>query len=321
LAIGARPYNGWTFSNRADQHPSDFLNHRIQIFVEFVLMIRTLSLLPPFLALVASVCVGAAQAQVSNYHVGSDNLPTLASGTYAGLPNPNYQRLTFLRFNDLEVSDPVTSHWHAIGTYAYTGPAGSPSVQSTSGNNRIPETLTGFSPLNLHPGSGVFAGKLVSGIADASPQSHDHYDRLEMRSVQDLASASVGSVENYLYNSSGGRWNQPLGANAQIALQLLSHTPGLGVAATSGTSILANDNDIVSIGQGDGWAFTPVFWVVANVAPGTYSATLRLIDQSGTFQPSGTFNLDFAVVPEPASAALVVGALVAGVAIRRRRRA
>jgi hypothetical protein len=262
---------------------------------------------------------GGAQADFTNYHVGRDNLQTIASGTYAGLPNPNYQRLTFLRFNDLEVSDQVTSHWHSIGAYSYTGPAGSPVVQSTNGNNRIPETFTGYAPLILHPGSGVFAGKLVSGIPDASPQSAVHYDRLAMTSVQDLASEPAGTVENYLYNSSGGRWNQPLGANAQIALKLLSHTPGLGVAASNGTSILVNDNDVAAIGQGDAWSIAPVFWVDASAAPGAYSASLQLVDQSGGLADSGVFHLDFQVVPEPSAAVLSMAGAAVAVAFGRRR--
>lgn len=269
-------------------------------------------------AFAVGLAAGAAHAQLINYHVGSDNLQTLASGTYTGLANPNYQRLTFLRFNDLEVSDPATSHWHSIGTYTYTGPAATPTVQSTNGNNRIPETFTGFAPLPLLPGSGAFAGKLVSGVPNSTPQSQDHYDRLEMRSVQELAGDPPGSTENFLYNSSGGRWNQPLGANARIALELLSHSPGLNVATQTGTQILANDLDRFEIGQGDDWSFTPVFWVDSSAAPGTYSAQLRLVDESGTYLPSGSFNFDFAVVPEPTSLALA-GAALAAIAVGRRR--
>lgn len=267
--------------------------------------------------LFASLAAGVAHGQLINYHVGSDNRQTLSSGTYTGLANPNFQRLTFLRFNDLEVSDPATSHWHSIGAYSYTGPAATPTVQSTSGNNRIPETFTGFDPLPLLPGAGAFAGKLVSGIPNATPQSQDHYDRLEMRSVQELAGDPPGSTENFLYNSSGGRWNQPLGAGAQINLELLSHTPGLNVATQSGMQILANDLDRIEIGQGDDWSFTPVFWVDGNSALGTYSAQLRLLNASGGYLPSGSFNLDFAVVPEPGTLGLAAVGMMAVFALRR----
>ena len=277
-------------------------------------LFRCLSLVAVATGLFAS----AVHAQLINYHVGRDNLQTLISGTYSGLANPNYQRLTFLRFNNLEVSDPATSHWHAIGTYIYTGPAATPTIPSTNGNNRIPETFTGFAPLPLLPGSGIFAGKLVSGIPNATPQSQDHYDRLEMRPVQELASGPVGSTENFLYNSSGGRWNQPLGGGAKISLELLSHSPGLKIATQTGTQILINDLDLFEIGQGDDWSFTPVFWTDGSAAPGTYSAQFRLVDGSGTYLPSGSFNLDFAVVPEPGPLTLIAVALTAA-AIGRRR--
>jgi hypothetical protein len=272
------------------------------------------------LTIVAALTSAAAHAQFINYHVGRDNLETFVTGTYAGLPNPNYQRLTFLRFNDLEVSDPASSHWHAIGAYSYAGPTGSPTVLPTNGNNRIPETFTGFAPLPLLPGSGAFVGKLVSGIPNGTPQSHDHYDRLEMRSVQELSAAAPGTTEHFLYNSSGGRWNQPLGANARIGLQLLSQTPGLNVATLAGTPILENDLDVFEIGQGDDWSFTPVFWADGNAAPGTYSASLKLVDLSGGIPDSGTFHLDFQVIPEPATFSLALGSAALALVLVRRRR-
>lgn len=263
---------------------------------------------------------GTSRAEIVNYHVGRDSLPTLVAGSYSGLVNPNHQRLTLLRFNDLEVSDPAVSHWHSIGTFSYSGPAASPTVLSTNGNNRIPEIFTGFAPLNLSPGHGAFDGKLVSGVADGSPQSLNHYDRLEMRSVQDLLSGAPGSVENFLYNSSSSRWNQPLGEGTQIVLELLGLTPGLHLSDLQAVSTLANVGESMLVGQGDDWSFEPVFWVDGSAGAGTYSAQFRLIDTSGTHLPSGTINFDFAVVPEPS--AVVLGALgVATLAVVRRQRA
>ena len=131
-----------------------------------------------------------------------------------------------------------------------------------------------------------------------------------------LAAYSVyaASYGSYKRNSASSELTQ----NARIALELLSHSPGLNIATQTGTQILANDLDRFEIGQGDDWSFTPVFWVDNSAAPGTYSAQLRLVDESGAYLPSGSFNLDFAVVPEPTSLALA-GAGLAAIAVGRRR--
>ncbi len=261
--------------------------------------------------IVAAASVGALVDAVEvygvNYHVGIDKREVLTFGTYAGLANPNKDRLTFLRYNDLEVSDPVNTHYHSIGSYSYTGPIDTAAVVDTNTNNQIPETFTGYAPLNLHPGSGPFVGKLVSGIADASPQSEHHYDRLEMRSVQEFASATEPSAEFYLYNSSSEGWNTPLGPNTRVALQLLSHSPELAVAGLDGATLLEDDGDIYEIGMGDEWSLTPVFWVDDDAALGTYSASFKLTDLSGSLSESGVFTLNFAVVPEPTTLGALLG--------------
>jgi hypothetical protein len=69
------------------------------------------------------------------YIIGVDSLGTLTRGTYAGLPNPNHRRLTFLYTH----YTPGTEHFHSIGAWSYTGSRDTPIVRDTSGNNRIPE--------------------------------------------------------------------------------------------------------------------------------------------------------------------------------------
>ncbi len=265
----------------------------------------------------AGALVDAAEAYDINYHVAVDKREVLTFGTYAGLANPNKDRLTFLRYNQQEVSDPTRTHYHSIGSYSYTGPVDTSTVTNTNTNNQIPETFTGYAPLNLHPGSGPFAGKLISGIPDTSPQSEHDYDRLEMRSVQDIADAVEPSPEFYLYNSSSGGWKTPLGTDTRVALELLGHSPGLAVAGLDGTVLLENDGDIHEIGVGDDWSFTPVFWVDDDAALGTYSASFKLVDLNGSIAESGVFTLNFAVVPEPTTLGLALG--LGGLCCGRRR--
>lgn len=50
-------------------------------------------------------------------YVGYDGLATIASGTYAGLSNPNPNCLIFLLDHG--------NYFHGIGVYRYTGPGGS----------------------------------------------------------------------------------------------------------------------------------------------------------------------------------------------------
>src|SRR5690349_3565 len=85
-------------------------------------------------------------------YIGYDGLSTVASGTYAGLSNPNLNRLTLL----LDHGD----HFHGIGAYSYTGPATSPTILPTNTNNRIPEISSKEEPLPLTHGGGLYADTL-----------------------------------------------------------------------------------------------------------------------------------------------------------------
>ncbi|WP_447984293.1 all3515 family Zur-repressed PEP-CTERM protein [Nitrospira sp. Nam74] len=269
-----------------------------------------------FFVLVSMLTATGAYAVTSEFYVAVDELTTIASGTYAGLANPNYNHLTYLR-GHIE-PDPTTNHFHGIGSYSYTGPAGSQSIIWTNANNRIPETSTGQPPLPLVAGIGAYAGLLVS---DAIPGLE--YSDLTIHSVELLNGFPAGAPEHYLYNSSGGRWNGSL-AGAQVGLQLISLTAGLRINNELGHPILNSVGDVYVLGAGHSLAFTPTFWTEGTAPSGTYSAQFRLVDLGSDmgrspFAPSGTFNIDFQVVPEPSTATLfALGIGVLGIpAIRR----
>lgn len=231
-------------------------------------------------------------------YIGLDGLQVLSRGTYAGLENPNYNRLTLLFAHREE--NPADNHFHGIGTYSYFGPVDSPSISSTNTNNRIPETYTGIPPLQLLPGKGVYAGRLISS------HTHAEYSNLNIKAVTSLAGASAADDEN-LFNSSDGRWQSSL-AGANIGLKLVEISSGLNIANELGETILDSVGEIYTIGSGNNFSFTPTFWTSKTAKVGNYSATFQLVDL-GTdnnripFGKSGTFSFDFRVetVPEPST--------------------
>jgi MYXO-CTERM domain-containing protein len=274
------------------------------------------------------LAVGAqADPVYPQYYIGVDSRPTV---TYRQLPtdaavtldNPNRNRLTLLVAHWDEAS-PASNHYHSIGTYSYTGPTAAPSVRDTSGNNRIPEVSTALPPLSLLPGSGLFAGKLISGL----DTGHEYEGLLlQPTKVLDVAGAPDNDPRKIMFHSSGDRWSSSLG-NAQIALELVSITPGLHIADMVANPILQNVGDIFNLGVGDDWSFTPTFWTDAAAAPGTYSAEFRLHDGRATgdaFGSSGRFHFDFRVnavaIPEPSTITLLAPAVLGALALRRRRR-
>lgn len=230
------------------------------------------------------------------FYIGVDGQETLTRGVYAGLANPNYNRLTFLFAHREE--DPLTNHFHGIGAYSYSGPFSSPTINPTNTNNRIPETYTGLPPLRLVPGAGIYQGRLVT------IPSAEEYSNLRMKPVAAInKSSDLG--EQILFNSSGGRWKGSL-ADAAIALQLVAITEGLNIANSSGVDILKNIGDTYTIGSGDDFSFLPTFWLGSSAQPGKYSATFKLLDVGSTqdrtaFKQSGTFTIDFQTVPEPST--------------------
>lgn len=242
------------------------------------------------------------------FYVGVDNLATL-SGAYAGLPNPNFDRLTLLFEHG--------NHYHGIGTYSLVGPAPHPGVVSTNSNNRIPETYTGDDPLPLAAGSGLYADALRSAVGPSE------YSFLGIASVQTLAGYAPGSPEDVLFHSSGDRWSRSLGS-AVVGLQLVSATAGLHVG-TDAVKNLFESSDTILLGAGNTFEFKPVYWVGNTAAAGTYSATFRLVDlaATGPLANSGEFHFDFAVaapVPEPELyAMLALGLPLVAWAARRRK--
>ncbi len=268
-------------------------------------------------ALAAAVLLaGSAQAVMAEavggagYMIGFDGLETLTSGVYAGQANPNFGRLTLL-FNH-------GNHFHAIGAYSLTGLADAPTVESTNGNNRLPEISSLQAPLTLTVGTGAYAGKLVSTGNDAL-----EYGDLRVVAYDVLLDAEPGSAEEILANSSSGRYRSSL-AGVNVGLQLVSVTDGLRLGGLDNPELF-DVGSTIQISTGAGLDFTPVFWVEPGAAAGTYSATLRFVEldaNGAALGLSGFFNVDFAApapVPVPAAAWLMGSALIPMV-IRARRR-
>lgn len=256
------------------------------------------------------------------WYVGVDGQRTLTTGSYAGLANPNYGRLTLL-YAHYYLDNPNSNHFHGIGTWVYSGPAGNPVINSTNANNRIPELgqrafPTGQEYLPLLPGSGAWAGKFVSGLDGGA------YSNLRIKAVSSLAT-STDPNEQVMWNRTNARWGTNL-TGASIALQLMDITPGLNVATQAGVPIVTGVGTFVNSGQGADLDFTPVFWIDENAPVGRlYSATFRLLDLgTGTgYQPwrdSGTFTFDFQVVPEPGSMVTLASGLFGFGALALRRK-
>ncbi|MFM7577874.1 MAG: all3515 family Zur-repressed PEP-CTERM protein [Microcystaceae cyanobacterium] len=237
----------------------------------------------------------------SNHHhlmIGRDNRAILPSGTYAGVSNPNYNRLSLL-FPHLH--DPVsTSGFHGIGIYSYIGPTDNPTIIPTNTNNQLPETGQA-PPLSLTTGQGVFANKVVSGVTE-----QNMYSDLKMKPVAHLKEDLDDPFAYAIYHAGNDRWNGLLGDDASISIELVSISPGLGVANEQGQNLFSNLGDTYLIGQGDHFSFTPIFYADPSTTVQTYSASFRLLDTNSNngrtpWLPSGTFSMNFQAnpVPEP----------------------
>ncbi len=242
----------------------------------------------------------SAHAELVSTYVGIDGRAVLPSGTYAGLPNPNAGRLTFLHAHEIP-DNLANNHYHGIGAYTYAGSATAPVTTNSNAGNRIPEVYTGLPGLTLIPSTNpVFAGRLASG------RTAEQYSDLRMRSVQDLAKYGFGSSEQYMFLSSGGTRTNRLDG-AVIALELVSKSEGLSIGDTSNVSLASAPGDRITLGDGNSLEFLPVFSVPATASEGTYSASFKLVD-IGTGEghvaipESGVFHLDFRVAPAPAMA-------------------
>lgn len=247
---------------------------------------------------------GSRWADGIGFYIGIDTRVVVPSGTYAGQANPNAGRLTLL----FDHGD----HFHGIGTYSLSGPAGAPVVLPTNANNRIPElyTRTGgdTDAIPLQPGSGSFAGGYASRVLPDSAPTHG-YSHLGIASIQSLKGLSP--MADVLYNSSGDRWSAAY-QNASVGLKLVSATPGLKVAA-GGMLDIFGGSDTYALGSSNSLEFLPTFYVGAGSAPGTYTAQFMLLSQgsNSNARDGGNFHLDFSVpVPEPGTWALFAAGLL-----------
>lgn len=263
------------------------------------------------------------------YHVGYDNAENVGFGTYSGLPNPNYQRLTFLLSHTF-VDNATSNHFHRIGAYSYTGDVGNPQP-GFSGNDRVPEPYQQDDGLSLLEGSGPFAGKLISGLGPAAYPSNEieqEYGDLLIAPIDELfqydgAPDPDGEWPNHpghlLLNASSGAYKGSI-ADVTVGMKLVSITPGLTVHDQAGNLLMDSADDEWTLGTGADWSFDPVFAVDGSAAAGsTYEATFVLQDlsQSPVYGDSAEFSFSFIAIPEPATALLGMIAVVGFVARRR----
>lgn len=264
-------------------------------------------------ALLASFSAVSAQiAGNVSYFVGVDNLTTLTSGTYAGLANPNAGRLTFL-YAHWE-ANPTSNHYHAKGTLVYTGGVGSPTIVNQT-SNFVPEAP--IAPLPLVPGTGLYAGKLVTAIGTDTGAATYEFSNLNIRSTSVLAGFEASTPEGIMFNSSSGRWTGAL-TGADVHLELVSVTPGLTVGSAATLDIFAEESEVH---LGEPVNFTPVLWTAADALPGVYVAQFRLHDEANLFGSSGIFEIRTEVIPEPGLLSLLALGGLAAVWFFRRRRA
>lgn len=277
--------------------------------------------------------VMAYDPQFAQYYIGRDLRATIPTGTYANLPNPNFNRVTLL-FAHTYLNTPNINHYHSKSTYTYFGPnlGAATTVQPFNGNaaglpsgNFLPEGGTlGNSPrLQLLPGSGVFAGKMISGLAGSLTEVDNDFGRLEMKSVDALSSFGAGTQGNVLFVSGGapapGRWTGSM-AGSNLSLVLVSITPGLSVADLGGNTVLSSPGDSVALGDGSSaMSFTPVLQT-SLTGNANLSVTFKIVD-TGTgnggspWLESGQFVIN-TVIPEPASLGLLAPL---GLMLMRRR--
>ncbi len=260
---------------------------------------------------------GSRWSEGIGFYVGVDSQSVIASGTFAGLANPNANRLTLLLDHG--------NHYHGIGSYSYSGTAQAPVVQSTNANNRLPElysrTDEASSALALKQGGGAMAGKWVSSVLPEGTPAAD-YSYLGMASVQSLDGLS--SEADVLFHSSRDRWSADFNG-VKVGLKLESASAGLKVANGNALDIFGGGS-VYEIGSSKSFTFLPTFYVDQGAAAGTYSAQFSLVNlgTNNNVRQGGSYYIDFAVptapVPEPQTWALLGAGLLAIGMLQRRRK-
>jgi hypothetical protein len=288
------------------------------------LSFRQLSLL---MAMIVTLFVASTRsdAVIHEYYIGRDLRQTIPSGTYSGLDNPNFNRLTLLFAHPDDVT-PANNHYHAKSPYTYFGPnlGGLTTVQPYNGaadgtpGNYLPEGAAA-PPLQLLPGAGAFSGKIITGLVPG-----EEYGELSLHSVDALAGFPVGSGEYVMHNSGGntptGRWAGSM-AGSILRLHLVSISPGLEVMDAAGNTLLDSAGDSWLLGSGGSSLNFPfVLGMDDSVTSGSYSAVFKLSDSGtgnsgGPWLESGLFQVNVGV-PEPGALSMI---LLAGAALLRRR--
>ncbi len=271
-------------------------------------------------ALLASAATSLAKdPAIAGYFVGVDGLANIATGTFATLPNPNHDRLTFL-YAHTYPANPATNHYHSKGIYRYAPSStfASPVIEQ-SPSNFLPEGA--IAPLTLSLASGgAYDGKLVSAPLPVSDPRHG-FSFMTIEDTGKLTGFGPTDGQTTLLNSSSGRWNGTL-SGADVHLVLVGLTPGLNVGVGLDLNAFVNPGDDYHLA--DSFSFNPTFWTELNAAPGLYTAQFMLTDEEGIFGDSGTFEFRFEVaatpIPEPSSAAALAGFVMLGLAAAKRRR-
>ena len=280
-----------------------------------------------FTTIIASTTANAQSSDLALYYVGVDNNPMITRGDFTGLANPNQGRITML-FNHMSLETVENSHYHPIGNYAYTGDIGDPTVLTTNGNNRLPETYTGLSLALAEAAAGSpYEGMLVSGMGAGDGDAD--YGDLEIRKntsipgtdgygpLGEAGSTGLGNAAYYMYERETQDFTLSLDG-LDLEMELTAVTPGLAVGNASGDTLMDQVGDTVPLFAGSD-SFTPTFFTAADAAPGVYSASFQLNDNSGTYMSSGTFHFDLSVVPEPGATSMLLLGLCGMPLLRRKR--
>jgi hypothetical protein len=157
-----------------------------------------------------------------NTYIGIDSREILPSGVYAGLPNPNFGRLTFLHAHPYFDVLP-NNHYHGIGSWTYLGAAGSAVATNSNAGNRIPEVYTALPPLTLVSATAAYpayAGRRMS------LKTEEQYSDMRVRPTWDLKQYPTNTAEYYMFISSAGtRTNSLVGIRPALHLIPASNGP------------------------------------------------------------------------------------------------